>query len=248
VSIGGARVQLCGRFVVEVNGRHLEQRLPGRQGRLLVAYLALKRGHPVDRDEMVEALWPDDVPPGAEAALRVLVSKIRSVLGPRSIGGRSELTFLLSARIDVEDALDAVHRAESAIALQEWARAWGPALLASFVSRRRLLPDADAPWIDDWRARLDDVYDRALECYAMACLHLGGTELPGAERAARTLVDHSRFRESGYLLLMETLEARGNVAEAMRVYERLRELLREELGTIPGPAVRQLHSRLLTAG
>ena len=35
---------------------------------------------------------------------------------------------------------------------------------------------------------------------------------------------------------MELLAARGNVAEALRVYDQLRVLLRDELGATPGAA------------
>src|SRR5438105_8373872 len=54
-----ARVQLCGRFVVELDGRRVEDELPGRQGRLAFAYLVCARNRSVTRDELLEALWPD---------------------------------------------------------------------------------------------------------------------------------------------------------------------------------------------
>ena len=66
-----------------------------------------------------------------------------------------------------------------------------------------------------------------------------------AERTARRLIDLSPYRESGYAVLMEAFERQGNVAEALRVYEPLRRLLREELGAAPSPAVQQVHERLL---
>ena len=74
---------------------------------------------------------------------------------------------------------------------------------------------------------------------------MGGTELAAAGRAGRALVDAAPFRESGYRLLMKALAAEGNVAEALRVYDGLRILLREELGSAPGPAAQELHRRLL---
>jgi SARP family transcriptional regulator, regulator of embCAB operon len=86
---------------------------------------------------------------------------------------------------------------------------------------------------------------RALECAGTAGLHMGGTELATAERAGRALVEAAPFRESGYRLLMEALAARDNVAEALRVYDGLRVLLREELGVAPGQAAQDLHRRLL---
>src|SRR5579864_2494589 len=70
-------------------------------------------------------------------------------------------------------------------------------------------------------------------------------ELPGAERAARTLIDRSPVRETGYALLMDVLGAQGNAAEAMRVYDRARTTLQEELGIMPGRAIQQAHGRLL---
>jgi SARP family transcriptional regulator, regulator of embCAB operon len=72
-----------------------------------------------------------------------------------------------------------------------------------------------------------------------------GTELPAAERAARELVETAAFRESAHLLLMRTLAASGNVAEALTAYERLRVLLRDELGVAPSEAVQDAYLRLL---
>ena len=45
---------------------------------------------------------------------------------------------------------------------------------------------------------------------------------------------------------METFERQGNIAEALRVYESLRGLLRAELGATPSPPVQRLQERLLT--
>jgi DNA-binding SARP family transcriptional activator len=52
-------------------------------------------------------------------------------------------------------------------------------------------------------------------------------------------------RESGYRLLMEALEADGNLAEALDVYETLRRLMCDELGVAPSPVSRELHRGLL---
>ena len=241
------RLQLCGRFVLELDGRRADAHLPSRQGRLLFAYLALNRDHAATRDELVDALWPYATPAAAPAALSVLVSKVRAALGNQILSGRSELRMNLppNARIDVEDAFAAVHEAQSAVALGEFKRAWGPALRAQFTARRRLLPEHDTPWLDQWRQRLDDVHDNALEVYATSCLGIGGTELPGAERAARRLLERSPLRETGYALLMDSLAARGNVAGAMCVYDRARTILDQELGITPGRAIQQAHARLL---
>jgi pentatricopeptide repeat protein len=85
-----------------------------------------------------------------------------------------------------------------------------------------------------------------LESLAAASLGLGGPELPQATKCALRLTELAPFRESGYRILMEALERGGNVAEALRVYDRLRITLRQELGIAPGPAVQDVHRRLLS--
>jgi DNA-binding SARP family transcriptional activator len=115
-----------------------------------------------------------------------------------------------------------------------------------FTARRGFLPDEDAEWIRDTRQELDALYVRALECYAQACLSIGGTELAGADRSARELTRRAPYRESGYRHLMRALAARGNAAEALHAYEELRTLLREELGIAPCAETLALHAQLLS--
>jgi len=242
-------IQLSGRFVAELEGDRVETRLPGRQGRLLFAYLVLNRDRTVSRGELVEAVWPGELPHDPADALAAVLSKVRTALGKEWIEGRSELQLVLpaDARIDVERALTAVHEAESACAQRDWARAWGASLCAQLVAKRRLLGEHEAPWIDDWRRRLDDVLMRSLECYATACLGLGGAELAGAERAARLLVRSAPLRESAAALLIQALEEQGNVAEALLVYESLRQRLRDDLGVSPAEPLQAAYRRLLGA-
>jgi DNA-binding SARP family transcriptional activator len=242
-----ATIQLCGRFAVDLDGERVETRLPGRQGRLLFAYLALNRDRVVGRSELIDAVWPAELPHDPSDALAALLSKLRTVLGNQRVLGRGEVQLLLpaDARIDVERALITVHEAESACALQDWKRAWASALSAQLVAKRRLLGEYEAPWIDEWRATLDDVLARSLECYGAACLELGGTELAGAERAARQLVRAEPLRESGTWLLMRVLEERGNAAEALLAYDSLRRRLRDELGLAPAASLQAAYRRLL---
>ena len=75
------RIQVCGRLAIEIDGARREARLPGRQGRLLVSYLVLRRHDVLTRSELAAALWPDDPPQGADTAVYALLSKCRAVLG-----------------------------------------------------------------------------------------------------------------------------------------------------------------------
>jgi SARP family transcriptional regulator, regulator of embCAB operon len=242
------RIQICGQLAIEADGGRLEAALPGRQGRLLFTFLVVNRHRQVTREELAESLWRESDPSTADARLNPLLSKLRRVLGADAVTGRSTLRLHMpEASIDLEFAVEAIHRAESASAQHDWQRAWGPALVALFVAERDFLPGEDAPWISDVRDRLTVLRLRALECYAATELALAGAELDGAVRASRQLIHLAPLRESGHRYLMQALAAQGNVAEALHVYSQLCDCLRDQLGVAPGPATRQLHERLLSA-
>jgi len=217
------RVQLCGRVCVEIGGERREGLLPGPQGRRLFAYLTLHRLGALSRRDLVNAIWGDDPPAAPETALGALLSRLRRALAPIAVGA-ARLSLPDDAWVDLEAAREAAHRAESAMVR------------------------GDLPWIADVRRELEALYLRALEAYAGASLRVGGTELATAERSARELVARAPFSESGYRVLMEALAQRGNVAQALQVYDDLVRLLSDELGVPPSPATRDLHARLLRPG
>ena len=138
-----SRIQLCGRLVVEIEGRRLEDDLPARQGRVLFAYLTANRDRPCGRAELIDAVWPH-LPARPETALSALLSKLRRVLGPELLEGRSSVQLRLPAGtwIDLEAAGEAIHRAESAVARGDWQGAWGPGQVAQYVAKRGLPPCA----------------------------------------------------------------------------------------------------------
>jgi SARP family transcriptional regulator, regulator of embCAB operon len=202
----------------------------------------------VSRDELAEALWPLGLPSAPDLALSALLSKLRRVLPDGALEGRSAIRLGLGryARVDVEAARDGLHRAEALVAARDWYASIGPTLVAHNISQRRFLPGEEGAWIDELRRELEDIQIKALECTARRSLGIGGPEVAVAERTARRLIDLAPYRENGYALLMEAFEREGNIAEALRVYDSLRGLLREELGAAPSPTVQQMHERLLT--
>jgi len=227
-------VQLCGRLVVSIDGRRVEGELPGRQGRLLFAFLALNRLRPLTRADVLEAMWPG----GRDGGLSPLLSKLRRVVeldGLRVVAGW----------VDVEAATEALHRAESSLAQGDPHRAWAPSQVAMFISGRPFMAGESCEWVDDERRTLAGMHLRALEAYAEAALGIGGTELAAAVRVGRELVRREPYRESGYRMLIEALDREGNGAEAILVYEELRTRLREELGITPSDRTQAAYRRLL---
>jgi len=244
---GDTTIQLCGRLVVRVRGERVEDSLPGTLGQLLFAYLVLNRLRRIDRDELLIAIYGEEAAADHQARLSVLLSKLRRVVGAEVLTGRAQIELVLpgDAFVDAEAALEALHRAESHVAKGEWTAAWGPSGLAYDIASRYVLRGHDRPWLEEWRRRLDEVRLGSLECLAAASLGIGGPELAQAANCARQLVELAPFRETGHRILMEALGRSGNAAEALRVYDRLRVMLREQLGVAPSPAVQEVHRRLL---
>jgi DNA-binding SARP family transcriptional activator len=232
---------------VEVGGVQLSERLRGKQVPLLLAYLVLNRGRPVSRDELIGALWPNQPPVSQDAALRTLLSRLRSSLGTGTLDGREEVLLNLPEPvwIDIEAAGTEVARALEALERDDARRAWALAQVPLNIASRGLLPGSQASWLEAPRRELEEVHLLALEVIGRAGLAMGGTQVQSAERAARALIEAEPYRESGYVLLMQSLAARGNVAEALRVFDTLRTLLRDELGTSPSSEAIAAHDRLL---
>jgi len=229
-----------------------EARFPGRQGRLLFAYLVAERGRAVPHDELAEALWGEAPPPTWGKALSVLVSKLRVLLVDQGVDGAHALTGAFGCYrldlpegtwVDVLAATDATHEAERAIASGELEQAKAAASLAATLLDRPFLPGEEGAWVEEKRRELADLRERALTALAEACLRSG--DAPEAVQWAEQTVALAPFRESAYRRLMEAHVAAGDRAEALRVYDRCRRLLADELGTYPSPETESVYRGLL---
>jgi DNA-binding SARP family transcriptional activator len=241
------RIQLCGACSIVLEGRERSTSLRGTQARALLAYLVFERHRSLSRSALIAALWQDAPPPAADEALRSLLSNVRRAIDRERLIGRETVRVHLpdDTWVDVEAAAAAVHEAESAVALGQWQRAWIAAHIAMSISERELLPAMSFGWVEERRSWLEGVRLRALEALAASSLGLAGPEIATATRAARALIAAQPLRESGYRLLMQALEAEGNPAEGLIVFDELRTALRDAVGTTPTAAAREIHRRLL---
>src|SRR5215212_5461293 len=86
----------------------------------------------------------------------------------------------------------------------------------------------EGPWVTLKRSELREVLLRAHECLSEPSMW--HTEPEYTVKHAKEAVAIEPFRETSYRLLMRAHAVVGNRAEALRVYERCRRLLSEELG------------------
>lgn len=224
---------------------------PRPKQRALLALLVLRAGSVISVDEIADALWGDRPPASARANLHSYMSGLRRLLveavpaaGPRPVrtAGGYRLD-LLPGECDavVFEELAAQGRRDLAggryaDAAERLARALG-------LWRGPVLEDlADHGWVGPYAARLEQTRLAAVEDHVEARLGLDQhAELLGELTAATAA---HPLRERLWSQYLRALERIGGRAQALEAYERLRALLRAELGVDPGPALRALHRRI----
>jgi DNA-binding SARP family transcriptional activator len=237
------------------DGRVVEaEDFPGRQGRLIFAYLATS-ARPVPREELADALWPQGPPPNWKRDLSALISRLRALLaavgldGGHSLigaGGCYHLRLPVDAVVDVDVARRSAEQAARLLKNGDGEQALAAALAASAAARRPFLPGEEGPWTTAVRSELEHALIAALDVAAEV---LGARGEPTrALTYAEEVVRLAPFRESGYVRLMRLHIATGNRAEALGVFAQCRDLLAAELGVDPAPETEAVYLEALRAG
>jgi DNA-binding SARP family transcriptional activator len=210
-------VRLLGGFLVEVDGvsvpadawRH-------RRGADLVKLLALAPEHRLHREQLMDRLWPELGPEAAAANLRKAVHYARRALGGKdAIDSTSDMLVLWPIG---ELSVDA-QRAE-AEAIKSLATGARLEAVAELLAGELLPEDRYADWAQPYRERLRD---RRLEL------------LRAAGHWDRVL-ELDRTDEEACRALMRAQLEMGNRRAAIRQFQRLREILRVDLGLGPEPS------------
>ena len=248
------RIYLTGRVSIEYDGNFVDEHVfPGRQGRLAFVFLAIDRHRPISRDELVSAIWPNQPPNEVEIALSAILSKLRTSLRKAGLTddqagievklGSVRLRLPPDTWIDIEAAANAIDEADGAMRSGNQSLAWSLSNVVVSIARRPFLADEEAPWIENRRSRLRTTLTRGLQCLSAISVNLGQSSL--AVQYANEIVDLEPFQETAYQQLMRLHVRMGNSAEALRVFNRCRELLKEELGASPSAETETLFLKIL---
>jgi DNA-binding SARP family transcriptional activator len=214
-----------------------------RKARLLLALLAVTRGHWISADRITDALWPDRAARRPAQNVATLISRLRQRFGSDLVeGGRALYRLGGHVGVDLSDAADLVSRAErvkeAGMALQAAGHA-----LALLEHGDVLGAETDAKWAEPAREQRTMLVRRARLTAAEAALQVG--EIGVARDMAERAVADDAFDEAAYRTLMVAHIANGEPARALIAYERLRGTLADELGTYPSTATRDLHIQIL---
>lgn len=218
------------------------------QQRALLAALLLREGRTVTAGELLHALWGDEPPSQALAALRTYASRLRKVLDPGvlvSESGGYAIRGLRESSLDlavVENLAAEAEKAKNAGDLRHAREALGQALS---LWDGEVLAGVPGPYAEAQRVRLEEWRIQLLESRLDMDLEQGCHAEVISELTALTAVHplRERLRE----LLMLALYRTGRQAEALAVYADTRRLLADELGVDPRPGLSELQRRILQA-
>ncbi|GDY55825.1 hypothetical protein SVIO_064480 [Streptomyces violaceusniger] len=219
------------------------------QQRALLTALLLRGGRTATAPELIDALWGDDPPDAAIAALRTYASRLRKAFTPQS-----DVLVSESGGYAVQVGLGALDTdvAERLVAEAEKARHSGDRPRAHELIGQALglwdgepLAGVPGPYAVTQRARLSEWHLVLTETRLDLDLELGHHTEVVSELTALTAAHplRERLRE----LLMLALYRSGRQAEALAVYNDTRRLLAEDLGVDPCPELSELHQRILQA-
>ncbi|BCL28726.1 BTAD domain-containing putative transcriptional regulator [Streptomyces aurantiacus] len=219
------------------------------QQRALLAALLLREGRTATAGELIDALWGDDPPSQALAAVRTYASRLRKILTPDVLVSESGgYAIRLS---DAISTLDLVQAQELAAAAEKAKVAFDLCHARALLNEALDLWDGEAlasvpgPYAETQRTRLQEWQLQLRESRLDMDLEQGCHAEAVSELTALTATHplRERLRE----LLMLALYRSGRQAEALAAYADTRRLLADELGVDPGSDLQELQQRILQA-
>ena len=219
--------------VFDADGRRVI--LASQAQRRLLAMLSL-RTHTIVRSVVLEEHL------GLSAgALRTSISRLRRVIGPKSLVTESagyELKAWVDA-VEYERLVNEAFRsdAERARSLLEQAGAlWEGPAYDEF---------AHEPWAENEARQLDELHSAAVEELVLLLVDAG--EPAAAIAAVLPLIEEQPYRDLPRSLLMRALDKAGRRTDALRQFQDYRLVLQGEIGTEPSGALVEL-DRAIAAG
>ncbi|MDG4764080.1 BTAD domain-containing putative transcriptional regulator [Solwaraspora sp. WMMD406] len=214
-----------------------------RQERLLLAILLLGAGRTVTVDRLADLLWDGTPPATARGTLHTYVGRLRAALSPYGVdiatkaGGyavpaarvdAARFTDLAGEAADTSDPAQRVRLCSAALAL------WRGPVLADLV---------DEPLRERLGGPLRDLRLTTAEACAVALLDMGHHDRVVRELA--DLAEEHPGREGLVAAVMTALYRSARQADALRLYDRARKALADELGVEPGPELETVYQRIL---
>ncbi|MHA7180125.1 BTAD domain-containing putative transcriptional regulator [Arthrobacter sp. MDB2-24] len=222
--------------------------LGGPKPRQVLEILLLSFGLAVSKTRIIDLLWNGNPPAVALPTLESYVSVLRRRLQPGS--GRTGPLRTVTGGYVIEPSLVQLDLNRFETLTRQASIAAPPAALALLtealdLASAPLLGDELLPaWAEEERALHAQRVGHARVIAAETALITGevGKAIAWASEAAR----EDPLNERAWTTLVLGLEQHGENTEALRVFDRCRRVMDEELGCAPSEVLKEAHARLLT--
>ncbi|WP_439663276.1 BTAD domain-containing putative transcriptional regulator [Lentzea sp. HUAS TT2] len=209
--------------------------VPAGRGRVLLATLLLRANRFTSVDELVERVWEGDPPDldRAHKTLQTVVMRLRQALGEANCVRHERGGYLAEIEPEQLDLL----RFRALVSRQRFGPAlalWRGPVLGNVVSES-LHRDEVPSLVEEQLGALEQRVEADLEAGRAADL------VPELQELTRRHPLRDRF----WGQLMLALYRSGQQAAALSTYRQVSEMLADELGIDPAPALRELHEQIL---
>ena len=245
----GFQMRLLGGFLVSVGARTVDDAAwRWRKSRAIVKLLGLTKGHRLHKEEVLDRLWPDQLPKAAANNLYQAIHLARLALEPllpastasdwlRLQGDNILLDPRCGLSVDADDfevAATAALRAHDTGALEQAVRLYAGELLPE---------DRYEDWTIERRETLHRLHLSLL--MALASQHERTGDFPQAIGALEQAVASEPANEEAHVGLMRLYARAGLRSNALQQFQRLKESLRRDLDADPGPDSIALYQNVL---
>jgi WD40 repeat protein/DNA-binding SARP family transcriptional activator len=219
--------------------------LGGPKQRAVLAHLLLQANQVVPTGLLIEEIWGEEPPAAARGSLQAYVSRLRKLLGPDRIEGRSRgyVLHAVSDEVDVLRFQELTRQGQRSLAADPRAAADSLGQALELWRGPPFADVGDSLSLEAEATRLEELRLSAMEDRIAAELAVGNHAAVIGE--LETLTERHPLRERLWGQLMLALYRSGRQAEALSTYGRARDVLAEELGIDPSPQVQRLQTQIL---
>lgn len=241
-----ATLQLFGRTRVRAGDGEVlltDRDFGGAKPRQILEILATSTGDVRPKEQLIDMLWGDQIPDGAAGGLESYVSVLRRRLGPQRAavvtgnGGYALDNTVLTVDLDGFDSLVRRSHGTSTSDFENLNEA------VVMAERPALESDPYANWAIEVRR---EYTNRVVDAHvAAAKIALARGDHQSAVSHGKRALDHDDLREDAWVVVISGYQGQRMCMQALRTYDRCRQVFRRELGAEPSGVLRELQRSLL---
>lgn len=223
--------KLLGNFTLTFNGKNVS--FPYSKVQALFCYLLIKKQ--ATREELAGLLWSDMEESIARKNLRNALYKLKKPFGEEAV-----LVFLNKSIITLNQDIDIETDVDKFINNKEEITIYSGSFLEGYMPK-----DAEnfQRWMIETRQQLENMYLKRLK--EKIELEKANKNYDKAAKYSKLLIKNDEFNEEGYRNLIYCYKEQGNFNSAIKVYNKLSDILKEELAIAPADSTTKIFKEVL---